>query len=234
MKFAHIRMNKWILFYLFHSIYFNFKYLPFKQAIKLPILLYKPRFLELSGKVIIKGPIKTGMIQIGFFRVPLYPDTGCMLQINGTICFNGRAKIGNDSKIVVSQTGTLTFGENFNATSSLKIVCYKDITFDKNNLVGWDNMFMDYDFHKLTSVNYSGGVSKGYGTIHIGHDSWFANGCRTYKNVQIPAYTTISANTILTKTPTNKEYCIIGSNATVDVKREGLYHDYSDDKISIN
>lgn len=38
-----------ILRSLHKSAYINFKYLPFKQAIKFPILLYKPRFGKLGG-----------------------------------------------------------------------------------------------------------------------------------------------------------------------------------------
>ena len=49
------------------SVYFNFHYLPLRQAVKLPIMLYKPRFLELKGTVRIEGDnIRTGMIQLGF------------------------------------------------------------------------------------------------------------------------------------------------------------------------
>lgn len=38
-----------------YSIYFNFHYLPFRQAVKLPILLYKPKLLKLKGIVKIGG-----------------------------------------------------------------------------------------------------------------------------------------------------------------------------------
>ena len=41
--------------YILHSIYFNFKYLPFKQAIHLSILLFKPHFHTLKGSVAILG-----------------------------------------------------------------------------------------------------------------------------------------------------------------------------------
>ena len=41
------------------SLYFNFKYLPFNQALKLPILLYKPYFKELKGKVVIDSNIES-------------------------------------------------------------------------------------------------------------------------------------------------------------------------------
>lgn len=46
-----------ILRYLPQSIYFNFKYLPIRQAIHLPILLYRPKFKKLSGSIEIRGGI---------------------------------------------------------------------------------------------------------------------------------------------------------------------------------
>ena len=38
-----------ILPYIVKNVYFNFHYLPFRQAIKLPIWLYKPSFGVLNG-----------------------------------------------------------------------------------------------------------------------------------------------------------------------------------------
>lgn len=63
--------------YILHSVYFNFHYLPVYQAWKLPILLYKPKFLSMKGNVIIDShKIKTGMIQLGRNMVSSYPNTG--------------------------------------------------------------------------------------------------------------------------------------------------------------
>lgn len=48
------------------SIYINFRYLPFKQAIRFPILVsYWCKPMTLHGKVRIEAPIKTGMIMLG-------------------------------------------------------------------------------------------------------------------------------------------------------------------------
>ena len=43
-----------ILRYILHSVFFNFHYLPFREAVKLPILLYKPKLLKLKGTIKIK------------------------------------------------------------------------------------------------------------------------------------------------------------------------------------
>ena len=47
-----------------YSIVFNFRYLPFREAIKLPVLINKAHFKALNGHVRIEAPrIKFGMIR---------------------------------------------------------------------------------------------------------------------------------------------------------------------------
>lgn len=66
----------WILRSIFKTVWFNFYYLPFKQAIHLPIVLYKPKIIAAKGKIVINGPIRPFMIQLGRPLVYLYPNTG--------------------------------------------------------------------------------------------------------------------------------------------------------------
>lgn len=47
--------NRRILRSILPTIYFNFHYLSFNEAIRLPILLYKPRLLKMKGNVKIEG-----------------------------------------------------------------------------------------------------------------------------------------------------------------------------------
>ena len=54
-----------IIRYLPWTIYFNFHYLPLKQARLLPILLYKPKLLSMRGKVKIVGGGETGLDSFG-------------------------------------------------------------------------------------------------------------------------------------------------------------------------
>lgn len=75
--------KRWVLRSLLSTIYFNFHYLPFRQAVRLPILLYKPHFLDLKGKIIISGGVKTGMIELGRYKVSLYPNSGVVIENHG-------------------------------------------------------------------------------------------------------------------------------------------------------
>lgn len=56
--------------FIFRTLRFNFKYLPFNQAIRLPILVSRYcRIRKLSRNVNIDGVISTGMIRIGMDSV---------------------------------------------------------------------------------------------------------------------------------------------------------------------
>ena len=66
LKMSKLSLLRTYFWYLPQSIYFNFKFLPFSQAIKLPILLYRPHFIKLKGEVRIEADhIYPGMIQMG-------------------------------------------------------------------------------------------------------------------------------------------------------------------------
>lgn len=222
---------RWIFRDLPVSIWFNFKTLPFSQAIKLPILLYKPKFVSTTGKVIIDSPVKFGMIWLGFNNVSIYPNNGIIYDNKGVITFKGRAIIGKDSAIAIGANGNLIIEDNFCATAALKLVCYKNIHFDKDILVGWDCMFLDTDFHKLTFVNKATKHSVGFGSIKIGRNCWIANSCKIYKNVTVPPFCVIGSDTVLYKTIDCEPYSLICNDTQIKVKATGLYRDPNDDKI---
>lgn len=53
---------------LIPSLYFNLRYLPFKQGVKMPILINKPHLHKMNGKIVIDAAkITTGMIKLGGF-----------------------------------------------------------------------------------------------------------------------------------------------------------------------
>lgn len=220
---------------IFSSIYFNFHYLPFKQAIRLPILLYKPKFGSLKGNVLINSQlmeegIRWGMIRLGVNYVSIYPNSGIMFDCQGgSVIFNGPCTIGNQSAISVGKQGYLSFGYNFRATTSLKLVCYNKTTFKDNVLVGWDVLIMDTDFHRLTKV--SGGYTRGLGEIEIGCNNWIANGCKIMKNSKTPDYSVISASTLINSDLSSYPEYSIFENRNEYIVRTGYWRNPDDDQI---
>lgn len=114
---------KWALL---PSLFFNFWYLPISQAIKLPIWINKGHLHKIKGKIIIEGPVRPGMIKLGGFGGHMYPNNGIHItQWGGTIIFQGRCTIGNNSYICQGNQSTIIFGDNFLASSGFTILSYK-------------------------------------------------------------------------------------------------------------
>ena len=225
--------EKWVLRSLFYTVYFNFKMLPIKQACKLPILLYKPKFLSCNGKISILGNVAFGMIRLGRYRVPFYPNNGIRINLDGNIVFCGKCDIGNDSVISVGKLGELTLGNRFSATAALKLSCNYRISFKDNVTIGWDNIIMDSDFHRMTKSDMTG-YTRGVGEILIGSNNWFA--CRNIilKNTKTPNYCTISATSVLNRDYSEfGEYSVIGNKNEMSLLRGGVWLDILDPNSSI-
>lgn len=111
------------------SLYFNFKYLPFNQALKLPILLYKPYFKELKGKVVIDSSnIYFGMIRMGFWSTLQYPNSGIAWENQGgTVVFKGNCMIGNAASISIGRKAYIEFGENFKNNAAMKLISVRSV-----------------------------------------------------------------------------------------------------------
>ena len=78
----------------FKTIYLNFKYLPFRQAIRIPIKVSKKVYLwQTGGQIIFDCPIKSEMIQIGYGSVGIFDKevSRSIWQVSGTVIFRGNA-----------------------------------------------------------------------------------------------------------------------------------------------
>lgn len=181
------------------TIYFNLKYLPFKQAIQFPILVSNKLYLRvIAGKIQIDAPLRTGMIQIGFGDVGLFDNkkSRSIWDVSGNIIFRGNCQIGHGSKISVGEKGNLVIGKDFLVTAESTIVAFDHVEFGNNCLLSWDILIMDTDFHPIKDEN--GFVINGNKPIFIGNKVWI--GCRTMvlKGSVIPDNTVIGANSMVT------------------------------------
>jgi len=215
------------------TLYFNFHYLPVKQAMKLPIILFKSKLLKCQGEVIIDSEIlKTGMIQLGELHVSLYPNNGIVWENHGgKIVFNGSCIIGNSSAISIGKNGSCVLGNNFRATASFKLTSYKHIQFGENVLIAWDVLIMDTSFHRLKD---SHGVfkNKGYGAITIGKNNWITAKCMILNGTKTPDYCVLGAGSVLNKDYSNLKTHILLAGNPLEVKAEDVWIDLEDHDIS--
>lgn len=213
------------------SLIFNLRHLPFSQAKHMPILVYKGKFMNNTGKYVIEGDVHFGMIELGRHRVSLYPSNGIVLENRGIVVFHGPVIIGSDSAITLGETGRIDFGKNFSSSAGLKIACYDSITFGDNISVGWQTMIVDTDFHSLKKAKGDGHNGPCYAPIVIGDYTWLGNGCKIYKGVSVPDYCVVGADTILHKKVDCEPYSLITNVKEVRVKYTGYYREKGDDKV---
>lgn len=201
-----------LIFGLPKSLIFNIKYLGLR-GFKLPIVLsYKVKLKKMSGKVIIPKNAKFASIKLGFTAAEVFDNKKLsFVWINdGIIEFKGRAGIHNGTSI--RSYGKLVFGDAFNTSSTAKIICYEQIVFGDNVLLGWDVEIVDGDAHKIYSNNCDKqeriNMNK---KIIIGNRVWIGANCKIFKGIIVGDDVVIAANSIVTKSITNNN-CIIGGN----------------------
>lgn len=196
------------------TIYFNFRYLPLSQAIKLPIWVRYNTKIRMGGKI--KLNISTSpslaMIRIGFHKVCVCnPKDSNVLNINGLLVFNGTAHIGNGSKIYVAKGAELVLGNNFAISASSQINCYKKIVFGKDIQFSWDCLTMDSDTHNI--YNEQGVKINESREIVFGNKIWI--GCRTtiLKGSVIPNNCVIGAHSLVSGKNFESNSIIVGNPA---------------------
>lgn len=212
------------------SIPFCLRHLPLRQAVKLPILVYKPKYLSQKGRYVIDcHNVRFGMIRMGFLRCALYPDTGVTIKNEGKIVFKGTCTIGNDTFIVCGRQGTVVFGDDFRNKGGMKLVANCGITFGKTVSVGWECIILDTNFHPLVDMKRNE-QKKAFGPITIGDYNWLGLQCYVMPGVTTPERCIFGARSILTKSGEYESYCVHGGSP-LKVLTRNVMRDFGHDRI---
>ena len=192
------------------TIYFNFKVLPFRQAIKLPFFLYGKIYLwNLSGNIIISGNINTGMIKIGYRWIDLWPSSflPTQIQVVGTLKFNGPVIISGGVNLnVQDQKGILKIGNKVTIGAGTVCKCLREIDIGNNSSITGNCIIMDCNMHYVKNID-TGIVANYKAPIIIGHNCWINNGTIISKGTIVPDYSISARDAYL-----SKDYSIFGTN----------------------
>lgn len=184
------------------TLYLNFKMLPKKQAIKLPIWIYgEMEFRSLKGKIIIdSSQIYPGMIRVG--RKDWYVTTNISSStwnINGILKFKGGLNIYHGSYIVISKKGYLEIGTNGTFIgSNSKILCFDKIIIGNNVRITWECQFIDTTFHYVKQLenNKIPSLTK---PVVISDNCWIGNRTTISKGAYLPCYSIVASNSVVNK-----------------------------------
>lgn len=184
------------------TLWFNFKMLPFKEAVKLPIYLYgKITLRSTKGEIIISAPIRHGMIKIG--KNDYYPDTSVqhsILTIRGKIIFHGSVNFLHGTYLLISDNATLEIGSRgtFFGTGT-KIICFERITICDNVQITWECQLMDTSFHYIELLHENNSINPLTKPILIGNNVWIGNRTTISKGAVIPDFTIVTSNSLVNK-----------------------------------
>lgn len=200
---------------LWRTVYFNFRTLPLKHAIKFPIYIYSGhRLFILSGKVQIQGPIYKGMIQIGKNTESFSMcDHSGFIQINEgcNLIFQGPAKFGVNTKLR-QVSSDVTFGKNVFIGTGVRIIANGSyIRIGEGSRIAFESVIMNSSFH-FTYNETKGGYSQMSNPIIIGDFNWIGNRSSISGNAHTKDFTIVCAGSLVNKdfTSIDGEYPMLG------------------------
>lgn len=193
------------------TIYLNFKMLPFKQAIRLPLdVYYGIRFDSLKGNIILdSSDIYRGMVKIGAQGSDMFQRKGCILSIEGTLRIKGMCVFGCSNTIKIREGAELIIGNKTIFGAENLFYVEQKMEFGDEFLSSWNCQFMDSDTHAVEDV-VTGEKTLSVKSVSVGDHCWVGNNVKINKGVSLPNNTIVASNSLLTKDFTKEgEYCVL-------------------------
>lgn len=188
---------------LFKTLYFNFRILPIKTAIHLPIYIYTGiRFWSLLGKIEFSCPLERGLVKIGknidSFQVPCRQGF-IFLSEKSKIVFGGKTLIGVNCTIRVCSDGLLYLGAYSFLGSGVKIVCNGGcISIGQYTRIAFDTLIMNSGFHYIYNQSKNS-ISRRVKPIEIGAYNWIGNRSSISGGCKTKEFTIICSNSVVSK-----------------------------------
>ena len=203
-----------------YSIYFNFRYLPFRQAKYFPIIIRNTKIIGRPKITIECNNCYFGMIKVGEVGYNLWATKKSILTFwdNGCIIFRGDCKSANSCHLRVLRSGCLTFGNNFYSSSNLNVHCADSMTFGNNVTLGWNCTLTDTDYHHYYD-NIKKKLSRPNNPIFIGDNCWLGFSCIVTKGSILNNHTIVGAGSVISCNFTDSNIIIKGNPAQI-VRRD--------------
>lgn len=207
------------------TLWFNFRFLPLKQAIHLPILVWgKPKIINLNSnfKIILDCEyIKRGLIKIN--RSGEFPSHSGghteFILCGKNIIFKGAAIIGCGTRILSYLNSTIHIGKNVCITQQDTIISCQKLVLEDFVSIGSKVQIMDTSMHFVYRSDERK-VNNLSSPVIIGHNSWIANGVSVFKGTILPPYSTVAGGSLI-----NRDYseevegtCFIGNPAKPKIR----------------
>lgn len=202
------------------TIWVNFKALPIKQAIRLPMLIdYRTRVKGIKkGSIILPNYISFAIIKYGWGNGS--EGNHCnnknyiYINGNGKFIFTGKAQFALGATIRTAHEGIISFGNNFKANQNFTCFSNTKILLGNNILIGWNVNIRDSDGHNILNIN-NNEILNPNKSIEIGNHVWIGSHVDILKGASINDNSIIGFKSLVTKKYTEKNVIIAGSPAKI-------------------
>jgi acetyltransferase-like isoleucine patch superfamily enzyme len=206
------------------TIYFNFKYFRFRDAIRFPVWVsHRVHLMRMGGTVAIDGPVEFGMVRFGFAENNL-ANPGhdrCTWDVLGNVIFKNGLVLALGTKIAMQKKeGRLTFGRNNMFNANNHIGCDLSITFGDYLRVGWENLILDTPYHDMKA---NGQLLNAPAPIVIGNHVWITTRCGIFQGTELADGSVVSYGSVLSRKYTQPNSMIMGYPGKVVL--EGVEHE---------
>ena len=184
------------------TLAFNFRYLPFKQAIHIPVVLSsKVKVVNMGrGRLVLDdlGGGKFSTLRIGFQDLEYCYNKPSMVNILGKMVLKGRSHSFSPGAIIyVGKDAVLEIGESFTVSHDLKLYCRHKITIGKDNMWSYYNVVMDNDGHHIYDADRNH-INQNKEVV-FGNHVWMGCRCLVLKGSRIPDGNVIATGSIVRK-----------------------------------
>ena len=183
------------------TIYINFRLLPFKQAIRLPIVVSRATTLEsLSGSIHFQSKPSFGIMKFGFNHSDLFSWRArrSIIKIDGNVFAGDFTQFGVGCSLIVDAGATLYLGNNFTIGGLSKIICRKKISIGDNFRGAWEVQIFDTNFHYIKNIE-DGSVTRREHEVVLGANNWIGNRASVMPGTKTNSFFIAASNSLCNK-----------------------------------
>lgn len=188
-----------LLLYKIYSLFFCLRYLPFHQAVYIPILIHPsvkignlPR-----GAIKFSGKLKQSMLIFGFKGTMGTSNCRSLMSIarGATLVVKDGVNMARGTRLVIHR-GRVSIGKHFWCNGDSFFHCTANITIGDDNMYGWNVSFNTSDGHHI----FENGIEKQMeGDINIGNHVWIASYSIVGKNAFIADDCVVAQHSLVCK-----------------------------------
>lgn len=197
-----------------YSLFFNLRYLPFKTAIKIPLIVSRRiriRMLKKGNIIVDSSQPSFGMIHLGTGKGSFHlakKNSTIYIEKNCRLVFNGRGAIDGGFSIAINRGGEIRIGESVHLNANNIVSASSLIQFEDNVGTGWDCTFIDWDGHDIIDMETDKVINEPR-PIVIGKNCWIGAKSTLMKGATLCKNTIVPYGSIITK-KCEEPYSIFG------------------------